>query len=343
MMEIGVSSVSWFRSTARLAARMESLGFASAIFTDSQNLCAEVWSQLALAAHATERIRLGPGVTNSVTRDPALTACSAVTLQAESEGRAVLCIGRGDSAVQRIGKREQPVAEFEVYLEAVQAYLRGDAVDRDGFESRLEFLPALRELSKVPVEVMATGPRVIALSARLADHICFAVGADPDFLAGRVALARRAAEEGGRDPATLRLGAIINCVIGEDLSAARDAMRGGAATFARFSSFRGNDPATLPGPLQQAVAWVRENYDMRHHTRADAAHTHGITDDFVDWFGIVGNGAVARERFQALADLGLDFVHVVPGSTGADRDVVSASLDLLSKEILPVFHAGARQ
>ena len=91
---------------------MEALGFAAALFTDSQNLCAEVWSQLALAAHATDRIRLGPGVTNSVTRDPAVTACSAVTLQAESEGRAILCIGRGDSAVQRIGQREMKVAEF---------------------------------------------------------------------------------------------------------------------------------------------------------------------------------------------------------------------------------------
>lgn len=337
-MEIGVSSVSWFRQTARLAHRMETLGFASALFTDSQNLCAEVWSQLALAAHSTSRIRLGPGVTNSVTRDPALTACSAVTLQAESEGRAVLCIGRGDSAVQRIGRREQPVAGFETYLETVQRYLRGESVDRDGFPSRLEFLPALRDLPKVPVEVMATGPRVIELSSRIADHVCFAVGADPEFLADRVAFARASAERAGRDPASLRLGAMVNCVLGDDVGASRDAIRGGAATFARFSSFRGNDASKLPGPLQQAVAWVRDHYDMKHHTRADADHVQGISDDFVDWFGIVGSVENARARFQALADLGLDFVHVVPGSTGADRTVVNASLETLSKEILPAFH-----
>jgi 5,10-methylenetetrahydromethanopterin reductase len=337
-MDIGISTVSWFRSTARIAARMEALGFASAIFTDSQNLCAEVWSELALSAHATERIRLGPGVTNSVTRDPALTACAAVTLQAESEGRALLCIGRGDSAVQRIGQREQPVAEFEAYLEAVQAYLRGEAVDRSGFASRLEFLPALGDLPKVPVEVMATGPRVIGLSARVADHVCLAVGADPEFLAGRIALAREAAKRAGRDPSSLRLGAMVNCVVSEDLAAARDAMRGGATTFARFSSFRGNDPSSLPAPLQHAVAWIREHYDMKDHTRANVAHTRGIADDFVDWFGIVGTAAVVRERLRALEDLGLDFVHVVPGSTDADRAVVGASLAALSKEVLPAFH-----
>lgn len=337
-MDIGISTVSWFRSTARIAARMEALGFASAIFTDSQNLCAEVWSQLALAAHSTQRIRLGPGVTNPVTRDPALTACAAATLQAESEGRALLCVGRGDSAVQRIGRREQRVADFEAYLEAVQAYLRGETVDRDGFPSRLEFLPALRDLPVVPVEVMATGPRVIELAARVADRLCFAVGADPEFLADRVAFARAAAERAGRDPSSLRLGAMVNCVVGVDLAAAREAIRGSAATFARFSSFRGNDPAALPGPLQQAVEWVREHYDMREHTRAGAVHTRGIRDDFVDWFGIVGSAEHARGRLGALADLGIDFVHVVPGSTGADPAVVGASLQALSKEVLPVFH-----
>jgi 5,10-methylenetetrahydromethanopterin reductase len=186
---------------------------------------------------------------------------------------------------------------------------------------------------------MATGPRVIELSARVADHICFAVGADAEFLADRVAFARRAAERAGRDPATLRLGAIVNCIVGDDLAAARDAIRGGAATFARFSSFRGNDPTALPAPLQKAVAWVRDNYDMKNHTRAGVAHTLGIEDDFVDWFGIVGSADAARARFRELAELGLDFVHLVPGSTGADRAVVNASLQAISKEILPVFHS----
>src|SRR5262245_18157569 len=240
-MQIGLSSVAWFGQAESLAPRVERLGFASLLFTDSQNLCPEVWSQLTLAARASERLVLGPGVTNSVTRDPALTACAAATLQSTSRGRALLCIGRGDSAVQRIGKREQPVREFEAYLSAVQAYLRGESVDRDGFASRLEFLPALGDLAKVPLEVMATGPRVIELSARVADRVCLALGADPAFLADRIAAARAAAAAAGRPPGALRIGAIVNCVIHDDVAAAREAMRGGATTFARFSSFRGND------------------------------------------------------------------------------------------------------
>ena len=143
-MDVGVLMVAMpgrFAATARM---VEELGFASLHIPDSQNLAPEVWGQLMIAAGATKRIRLGPGVSNSVTRDPALTACSALSLHAESGGRAVLGIGRGDSSVQRIGRTLDPVARFERYLAQVRGYLAGESVDRDGFASRLEWLPHAR-------------------------------------------------------------------------------------------------------------------------------------------------------------------------------------------------------
>src|SRR5881628_3411425 len=158
-MEIGVLMVPQERRTADSARRVEQLGFDTVLFPDSQNLAPEVWGQLMLAAKATERIRLGPGVSNSITRDAAVTASAALALQVESGGRAVLGIGRGDSSVQRIGRREDPVASFERYLTAVQAYLAGEAVDRDGFASRLEWYEHAK-VAKVPVEVAATGRKV---------------------------------------------------------------------------------------------------------------------------------------------------------------------------------------
>src|SRR5215467_12608872 len=122
-MEIGILAVPWPRRSAETAGVLEGLGFDTVLFPDSQNLAPEVWGQLMLAAQATSRVRLGPGVTNSVTRDAAVTASAALALQVESDGRAVLGIGRGDSSVQRIGKHEDPVATFTRYLVAVQAYL----------------------------------------------------------------------------------------------------------------------------------------------------------------------------------------------------------------------------
>ncbi len=72
-MDVGVLLVAHPGRFVGLAKMVEEMGFASLCIPDSQNLAPEVWGQLMLAAAATSRIRLGPGVSNSVTRDPAVT------------------------------------------------------------------------------------------------------------------------------------------------------------------------------------------------------------------------------------------------------------------------------
>src|SRR5262245_6755614 len=337
-MDVGLLLVAEPRRVEAMARMVEELGFASLILPDSQNLAPEVWGQLMLAAKVTSRIRLGPGVTNSVTRDAAVTASAALSLQLVSDGRAVLGIGRGDSSVQRIGRTQDPVGRFETCLAAVQGYLRGEAVDRDGFASRLEWLPRAN-VAKVPGEVAATGPRVIEVAARHADHVCLAVGADPEYLGEKLAFARRAAEAEGRDPASLRYGAYITCVINDDVAAAREAVRGSATTFARFSALPGSRLDRLPPALRRAAEYIRAHYDMRDHTRTGLAHTAGIPDDFVDWFAIAGPVATALPRFQRLAELGLDFVHVIAGSTGMPREMGIATLTALAQQVLPGLRA----
>jgi len=328
-MEVGILAVPWPGRTGTTARLLEELGFDTVLFPDSQNLAPEVWGQLMVAAGTTSRVRLGPGVTNPVTRDVAVTASAALALQAESGGRVLLGIGRGDSSVQRIGRREERVAAFEGHLEALQRYLRGESVDRGGFASRLEWLERL-ELPKVPLEVAATGPRVIAAAARRAERVCLAVGADPAHVAATLAVAREAAA--GR---SVQLGAFVNVVVDDDVAAARDAVRGSATSFARFSAFAGSDLARLPAPLAAAARWIRAHYDMRNHTRTNVPHTAGIDDAFVDWFAVAGPPAVARERLTALAALGLDFVHVIPGSTGMPRALAASSIQRLATEVLP--------
>src|SRR2546426_10962388 len=113
-MEIGILAVPWPRRSAETARLLEGLGFDTVLFADSQNLAPEVWGQLMLAAQATSRVRLGPGVTNSITRDVAVTASAALALQAESGGRgAPRPRGRGPPAAPRPpprGARPPPLA-----------------------------------------------------------------------------------------------------------------------------------------------------------------------------------------------------------------------------------------
>src|SRR5207244_12216831 len=98
---------------------------------DSQNLAGDVYIALALAARSTSRLRLATGVTNPYTRHPAVTASAIATVHAESGGRAVLGIGRGDSSLAYIGLAPAPLAAFERHLVRLQGYLRGDGVELD--------------------------------------------------------------------------------------------------------------------------------------------------------------------------------------------------------------------
>jgi 5,10-methylenetetrahydromethanopterin reductase len=333
-MKLGVLLFPVPGSSAQLARMVEDLGFDSLVFADTQNLTPEVWGQLMLAARDTERIELGTGVTNPGTRDAAVTASAALALQVESRGRAVCGIGRGDSSLAKIGRTPVSVDEFEVYVERLQAYLRGEEVDRGGTPSRLEW-HAEAQVPKVPLEIAATGKRVIELAARHAERIVFAMGADEERLARAIETARRAASASGRDPDTLLLGAWINAVVHPDVAAARDAVRGGLSVFAHFSGFAGMKTDSMDPGLREAALHLRANYDVRDHGRADTAHARSLDDEFVDRFGIVGPAETAVPRFERLAALGLDFCRVVPGSRDAPREIVAASMMTLATMVRP--------
>ena len=329
-MEMGLLMFPSPTGSAAMAQMVEQLGFSSLVFADTQCLTPEVWSQLMLAAASTDRIQIGTGVTNPVSRDAAVTASAALGLQVASGGRVVLGIGRGDSSMAKIGRRPAPPADFELYLERLRAYLDGKEVDREGSPSRIEWLDDC-EVPHVPIEVAATGPKVIDIAARRADRICFAVGADAERLEESIAHARSCAEASDRDPDALRFGAFVNCVIHADREIAREAIRGGLSVFAHFSGFEGMDIASLPEGTREAARHLRSGYDMANHAVAAGAHAQALDAEFIHRFGIAGPIEEATARFEAIRDTGIDFVRIVPGSRDMPRDVAALSIQALGK------------
>src|SRR5919206_2532530 len=100
----------------------EDLGFDYAWTYDSHVLWQESTPILALAAAATERIRLGHMVTNPGTREPTLLASAYATLHDISGGRMVMGIGRGDSARRYINQKPVRVGPFEDALKMIKPF-----------------------------------------------------------------------------------------------------------------------------------------------------------------------------------------------------------------------------
>ena len=81
----------------------ESVGYERAWLVDGQMLWQDVYVYLTHGLAATERIAMGPAVTNPFTRHFTVTASAIATLADLHPGRRVLGIGRGDNAVRTLG------------------------------------------------------------------------------------------------------------------------------------------------------------------------------------------------------------------------------------------------
>lgn len=339
--------------TSRWAKRAEEEGWDGVAFGDSQNIAADTYVELALAAAATSRVQLGTVVTNPVTRHPAVTAGAIASIHGESGGRAVLGIGRGDSALAHLGLSPAPVPVFANYLDRVQGYLRGDevpfAVDDDGAgavvsadalgmgdaptASRLEWLAP--DLTKVPVDVYCSGPRMIELAARRGDRLTLAVGADPDRVRWGIDVARTA-HEASRGSADLdQIGVFLPILVHPDRVAARELIAGGVASVARFSVMHGNVTGPSDDRRTRDLEAIHDAYDMSRHYSHGSAQAAAVSDEVIDDFSVAGPTSYCVERLQALVELGVRRIVVQAGVARGDPEQMQAARRRLVEEVLP--------
>lgn len=326
----------------RQATRAEQEGWDGIGFVDSQNLAGDPFVELALAAAATSTIKVATAVTNPLTRHPAAMAAAAATIHAESGGRFVLGIGRGDSSLAHLGLAPAPVNTFRHFLERLQGYLRGDDVAFEAVEgvhtvdalgmaagpsaSRLRWLP--KDLPKVAVDVAATGPKVIAAGAQLGDRVTLAVGAD----AGRVTWGIEQVRAANPD---VPVGMYVPLVVHPDRDEARKLVAGGVASYARFSVMHGNVVGPASADQARTLTAVHDAYDMEHHFSFGSPQSKPLTDEVIDAFGIAGPASYCVERLQELAELGVEKVFVLGGGFGLDRDRARETRTRLVEDVLP--------
>lgn len=332
----------------KAAERAEAAGWHGLVVVDSQNLAPDSYVALTVAALATTRLGLGTGVTNNVTRHAAVTASAAASVQRVSNGRMVLGIGRGDSALAHLGRAPARLAGFERYLRTLADYLAGDEVPFEDLALDDSVAPPVADLglvdrpsssriawlgagdARVPVEVAATGPRVIAMAAKYSDRVMFTLGAHPERLEWGISQARAARPD-------VAIGAYVNLVCHPDPATARALVRGGLTTFARFSVMHGEAQGPLDQAERETLARLHAGYDMRKHTRTDSRQADLLPDAFIDRFAIAGSPAHCIARLEEIAALGIDKVIVSGPTAGADPNEARRAAALLDEAVVPVF------
>lgn len=173
----------------------------------------DTWTQLATLVPQTERVRFFPDVANLPLRPPAMLAKAAATLDLLSGGRVELGVGAGSSleAVAAMGGPDrgpgEAVAALEEAIQVIRLMWSGrHGVRFAGQHYRLDGLDAgPRPAHPIGIWLGASGPRMLALTGRLADGVVVSTPYEPPerlpALHARIDAASRAA---GRDPRQLR-------------------------------------------------------------------------------------------------------------------------------------------
>jgi 5,10-methylenetetrahydromethanopterin reductase len=331
VLEFGHISPSFAFQGQAMAADSEAHGFDIQYFGDNACTGTDVFSELAAAAGATSRIRLASGVTNLVTRNPSVVATAVAALQVQSGGRAICGVGKGDSALAMVGLRPQRHDAFAAGLERLRSHL-GTALPHSPSYTdapRLAWIDGFA-YQPVPVEVVASGPRSLALAATLADRITLAVGADPDRIRWALDIVRGALAECGRSESDVRIGAFISVAIDNDHDAAVEALRNRVKSWAHMASFPGHDRSTQPLVMQSVTKRLRDGYDYAHHDQRAANPLAAlIPPEFAEWFGIGGSAAHLVDRLGALSEAGLSYVNLI--------QLPPIEKDAVASEVIPHF------
>ena len=211
----------------RLGRLCEDLGYRCLWYTDVR-FGRECYLGLASIAARTERIRLGPGVTDPYTRHPAITAAAIATFDEMCGGRARLGLGVGGQGFRELGiDRPRPITALRETVSMVRALLRGERVDSEGkiaslTNGRLTFRPPRERIS---IYFATHGAQVSALAGEIADGALIANTVHPGMLAFYLDRVGKGLAKSGRAMAEFDFGLRVEACISTDREAALAVMR----------------------------------------------------------------------------------------------------------------------
>lgn len=311
-----------------LMKRAERNGFRYGWTFDSAVLWQEPFVIYSQILANTQKLHIGPMVTNPGTRTWEVTASTFATLNDMYGNRTVCGIGRGDSAMRVAGRKPNTLVRLGEAIDVIRDLAEGREAVVDGNPIRIPWI----KNGKLPVWMAAYGPKALALAGEKADGFILQL-ADLYLTEWMVKAVREAATAAGRDPAAITICVAAPAYVGDDLSHARDQCRW-------FGGMVGNHVADLVGRYGEHSSMVpdalteyiksREGYDYSHHGRAGNPSADFVPDEIVDRFCLLGPAEAHIEKLRALRDLGVDQFAVY-----AMHDAREATIDAYGRQVIP--------
>jgi 5,10-methylenetetrahydromethanopterin reductase len=322
-MQISFATPTTLESTEHVVIA-EELGYERAWFYDTPQQSPDVWMMLALAAQATERIGLGPGVLVPTLRHPMVNAAATAALEALAPGRVAVAFGTGFSGRRAMGVRSPIKWSYMAdYIRAYKGLLHGDTIEWEGAHMRMLHptdstapLPV-----NVPVMIAALGPKGYAVAKELGDGVFTAGPVPPEFakeFPWVPHLCYGTTLDDGEDPTSERI----------RLAAGPAVMNVYHVTYEGYTSFPVTD---LPGGAEW-LAVVEQTVESERHLAVHHQHLVGLNaaDDaawengasnMVEALSFSGTARQLRDKVAALAEGGATEVVFQPSGPDVRREL----------------------
>lgn len=301
-----------WKASVALARLLEEAGFNGLWVPDSPPThWRDPYVTMALFARETSRIKLGPGVTNPVTRHASVAAGAIANIEHVASGRALLGIGAGDAAVRAAGLKPATMKELAAYVAEVRAWLAKRGVT-------------------VPVYQSGSGPKALETAGKIADGALVSVGTHPALIAKARLRIEKSAADAGRGPDSVKLTFVVHCAVSHDGAAARRAARPMAARKALDLEWHAEFIGAELEHLRADAKVLAKEYNFENHFSPDAPHNKFVTEALIDALVIAGTPAQCLEHLRAMEKCGVTSVALFPSGNRRQE-----SAELLAREVAP--------
>ena len=326
-MKFGVEFVPMnpYWKTALLTMESEKSGFDHVWITDHYNN-RNVYVSLTLAAMYTEKIRLGPGVTNPYLIHPVMTAQAVASLNEVAPGRVVCGIGVGDkTTLATVGvEPEAPLAAIRDSVQIIRDMTSGKGSQLEGkafrvFGARFFFKVG----NPIPVYIGAQGPKMLSLAGEIGDGVLINASHRQD-IENALKFVKEGVTRGGRTMDDVDVAVYTSFSMAEDPAKAVK-----AATPVVAYIVAGAPPPLLEshGISVQAAQSIKNGI-----AQGKWKETFGqVTPEMIDAFSICGSPDTCLERIEELGKLGT--TQFVAGSPLGPK--VRGSIRTFGERIIP--------
>jgi len=285
-------------------------------------------------AAKTEKIDVGSAIFQIPARTPAMAAMTAATIDTLSQGRFRLGLGVSGPQVSEGwhgAKFDKPIGRTREYIDIIRLAFARERVSYDGEHYTLPLPDGPGKPLKMiihpvrdhmPIYLAAIGPKNLELAGEKCDG-WLAIFFDPEFAQEQIASVRTGMDKAGRSDAPFDIVPTAPVVIGDDVKACADPVRGYAALYvggmgSREQNFY-NRLAVRMGYEEEAKE-IQDLYLDRKYAEAAAA----VPFEFIDRTALLGSVDRIAEKMQQLAAAGVTTLNI--SGYGASQEERIATL-----------------